>query len=181
MSKTIDCLESCTIRFGSSSSVLSCWPTTAISVACCRKGLAAAMVARTQFGTSSAIDVKKQKDRQSVSWLTEGQVFHLSLRKSVPAKVRKDLGMTQRHGLDHRLIILVTNRRCDPKQKDTLKADCRTRYGTPETLEILDQEWLRLPLDGAWQSVRRRYQQGASAFAVDDDRRFGASALTHCS
>jgi hypothetical protein len=94
-------------------------------------------------------------DRESVSWLTEGQVFHFSLRQDVPAKVREDLANVARHGLAPHLVVFVTNRRCVPDEQDRLKAGCRKRYGW--ALEILDQVALRGPLDTAWQSVRRRY------------------------
>jgi hypothetical protein len=101
------------------------------------------------------LGIKRDEQGESVSWLTEGQVFHFSLRKDVEAKVRQDLANTQKHGLQPVGVVFVTSRRCTPETQDRLKQECRDQYGW--ALVLLDQEWLRLQLDTEWQSVRKRY------------------------
>ena len=101
------------------------------------------------------LGTRRDEQGDSVSWLTEGQVFHFSLREDVETKVRQDLATTQKHGLQPVGVVFVTSRRCTPETQDRLKQHCRVNYGWE--LVILDQEWLRLHLDTAWQSVRKRY------------------------
>lgn len=96
----------------------------------------------------------------SVTATDEGEsrkstVFHFSLRTDAIAKIKEDLEATSLLDFDVVAVVFVTNRRVNPLQQDSLKSYAKQNYGF--VLQIYDREWLRLPLDGEFQRLRKVY------------------------
>ena len=104
-------------------------------------------------GGKDAIFVARDED--DVTVVRERVVFHFSLREDWEPKLRADLKTVHARNLNPDHVVFVTNRRVTPKSQDALKADAKKTFGWD--LEVLDQHWLRIPLDGEYQRLRKRY------------------------
>ena len=85
-------------------------------------------------------------------------VFHFSLRDDFHRKLREDLVKVRKRNLQPNCVVFVTNHRWTPTGdlgQDEFKRWCKAEYGW--NLEIYDQEWLQIPLEGEYQAIRKRY------------------------
>lgn len=95
------------------------------------------------------------RDVHSVTAARKKIIFHFSLRRDFRNKLEEDLSTVRRYGHAPDAIVFVTNQRCTPAIQDELKAHTKAKYGWELTL--FDQEWLRIPLDGEYQRLRKDY------------------------
>lgn len=116
------------------------------------QGIVPQGVGRIDGGKDAILVVRDQDD---VTVVRERIVFHFSLREDWKPKLWADLKTVHTRKLNPDHVVFVTNRRVTPKSQDALKADAKKTFGWD--LEVLDQHWLRVPLDGEYQRLRKRY------------------------
>jgi len=116
------------------------------------QGIVPQGVGRIDGGKDAILVVRDEDD---VTVFRERVVFHFSLREDWEPKLRADLKTVHARNLNADHVVFVTNRRVTPKSQDALKADAKKTFGWD--LEVLDQHWLRVPLDGEYQRLRKRY------------------------
>lgn len=104
-----------------------------------------------------------RRDPVDVTVVKQNVVFHFSLRKDWKEKLWEDLSTTKKRSIPADHIVFLSSREVTPYVRDRLKNDAKTEYGW--SLEILDQQWLRIPLDGEFQRLRKQY------FGIDYDPR----------
>ncbi len=116
------------------------------------QGIVPQGIGRIDGGKDAVLVVR---DKYCVSAIRERVVFHFSLRKDYRRKLLQDLTTVRARGLNPRLVVFVTNREVKPREKGAIKADAGREFGFD--VEVYDRDWLRVPLDGEFQRLRKQY------------------------
>lgn len=104
-------------------------------------------------GGKDAILVRR--DSEDVTVVRQKVVFHFSLRKHYERKLWEDLCKARARGIPADLVVFLTSREVTPSARDKLQSDAKAEFGW--TIEIHDQQWLRVALEGEFQRLRKQY------------------------
>jgi len=99
--------------------------------------------------------ILSRRDPADVTAVREKLVFHFSLRRDYQRKLWEDLRKTFERALPLDIVVFLTSREVTPSTREKLQNDVKAEFGW--TLEIYDQQWLRVPLDGEFQRLRKQY------------------------
>ncbi len=95
------------------------------------------------------------RDPRSVTTILKRVIFHFSLRKKLKDKLYEDLASVRRRRYEANLIVFVTSQKCTPQLRAKLQRKCLDEFGWD--LEIFDQDWLGILLDGEFVRLRKDY------------------------
>ena len=109
-------------------------------------------VGRIDGGTDASL---VRRDSSNVSVVRQRVVFHFSLRRDYEQKLWEDLEQARARAIPADLVVFVTSREVTPHTRRRLAAEAKKAYGW--LLEIYDQQWLRVALDGECQRLRKDY------------------------